>query len=62
MTREEKLKLFAQELYNDGFRSSDGKKIMCKYILTPYETDVIVITLIEIEKNRKEVERGEGDS
>lgn len=61
MTREEKLKLFAQELYNDGFRSADAKKIRCKYILTPYETDVIVITLMEIE-NRKEVARGEGDS
>lgn len=62
MTREEKLKIFAQELYNDGFRSADANKIRCKYILTPYETDIIVITLMEIEKNRKEVARGEGDS
>ena len=53
MTREEKLELFAQELYNDGFRSADAKKIRCKYILTPYETDVIVITLREIEKTEK---------
>lgn len=53
MTREEKLELFAQELYNDGFRSADAKKIRCKYILTPYETDVIFITLMEIEKTEK---------
>lgn len=53
MTREEKLELFAQELYNDGFRLADAKKIRCKYILTPYETDVIVIALREIEKTEK---------
>lgn len=53
MTREEKLELFAQELYNDGFRSVDAKKIRCKYILTPYETEVIVITLREIEKQKE---------
>lgn len=53
MTREEKLELFAQELYNDGFSSADAKKIRYKYILTPYETDVIVIALREIEKKQK---------
>ena len=62
MTREEKLELFAQELYNDGLRSTDAKKIRRKYILTPYETDVIVITLREIEKTEKEVLRDEGVS
>lgn len=53
MTREEKLELFAQELYNDGFRSADAKKIRCKYILTLYEMEVIVITLMEIEKKER---------
>lgn len=62
MTREEKLEVFAQELYNDGFRSADANKIRYTYILTPYETDVIVIALREIEKNRKEVVPYEGDN
>lgn len=53
MTREEILELFAQELYNNGFRSADAKKIRYTYILTPYETDVIVIALREIEKTEK---------
>ena len=50
MTREQRLKLFAFDLYNKGFRSTDIKQIRKDNILTPYETEVIMEELIKTEK------------
>ena len=50
MTREQRLKLFASDLYNKGFRSTDIKQIRKDNILTPYETEVIMEQLIKTEK------------
>lgn len=49
MTREQRLKLFACELYNKGFRSTDIKQIRKDNILTPYEAEVIAAELLELE-------------
>ena len=49
MTREQRLKLFAFELYNKGFRFTDIKQIRKDNILTPYETEVIGVELLELE-------------
>lgn len=50
MTREQLLKLFAFDLYNKGFRSTDINQIRKNNILTPYETEVIMEELIKTEK------------
>ena len=49
MTREHQLKLFAFDLFRDGYKSNDIDKIRKDNILTPYETEVIESELREIE-------------
>lgn len=49
MTREQRLKLFAFDLYEKGFRSTDIKQIRKDNILTPYEAEVIAAELLELE-------------
>lgn len=57
MTREQQLKLFAFNLFSDGYTSSDIDKIRKDNILTPYETEVIEVKLREIECEFRAIER-----
>ena len=60
MTREQRLKLFAFELYNKGFRFTDIKQIRKDNILTPYETEVIGDELLELEIESEKIDLNGG--
>ena len=53
MTREDRIRLFAQELYKEGFKSTDSDEIRYGYILTPYESEIVITELKRLENESK---------
>lgn len=49
MTREERILIFARQLYSEGFRLVDADEIRHDYTLTPYEAEIVITEIKRLE-------------